>query len=166
MTNMFRKAAVAVKGGPAGVGVWANAVRGSINFGRLFIDRSGSGEASQESIRTNKVMSTGAANLTLTAKDDGAIVFFNDATSRIVSLPATAKGLTFLFVIGTVTAGAGHKIDPAAADKITGNGLALADGVAIECDGATDRAGDILELTGDGNDGWIVTRVIGTWSSE
>jgi hypothetical protein len=159
MTSMIRKTFLAVKGGPGAAAVY---VEKTLN--RLFFDRAPGGVSAPETIRTQKILRTGAGNLTLTAADDGAIVIFDNATSRVVSLPATAAQMEFTFIVETVTAGAGHSIDPTTADKITGNGLALADGVAIECDGATDRAGDMLRLTGDGALGWYVTSVIGTWS--
>jgi len=165
MHGLIKKTFIAIKGGPGGAGFWVQKKTG-VDVDRIYIDRQGSGESTKETVRTAKILRTGAANLTLTPEDDGATVYFDNATSRIVTLPPTSKNLTFRFIIETVTAGAGHKIDPNAADKITGNGLALADGVAIECDGATDRAGDILELEGDGVNGWYITNLIGTWSTE
>jgi hypothetical protein len=166
MTNMIRKVSLAVKGGPGGAGIWAFRKGSHVDNGRIFIDRAGSGEASKEVIRTEKIINTGAANLTLTAADDGATVVFNDATSRTVTLPATAKNLRFTFIIKAPTAGAGHLVTPIAADKVMGNGFTSADDKGAICTGASDREGDAIVLVGDGLDGYFIESVTGTWARE
>ncbi len=167
MTNMFRKTKIAVRGGPAGVGIWAQ-LKSGINFGRLFVDRTGTGEASQETLATRKVITVSTATKTLTPADDGALVLITyTAGTCVVTLPSTAKNLRFGFAVqGLAGGGAGHSVSPAAADKIMGNGFTAADDKDAICSAATDRLGDYLEVEGDGNDGWIITGVIGTWARE
>lgn len=105
------------------------------------------------------------ASTTITHADHGATIGIAAGTSFTVTLPATQKGLNYTFVLeGVASGGIGHNVDPAAADKITGNGLALADGVSIKCTQATNRTGDSLTLVGDGADGWYITAVTGTWA--
>lgn len=166
MTNMIRKTSVVPKGGPGAAGICVLKKAGSVDTGRVFIDRVGSGDASKEAVRTGKIINTGAGNVTLTPADDGAIVIFNDATSRTVTLPATAKALRFTFIVKTVTAGAGHLVTPIAADKVMGNGFTSADDKGAICTGATDREGDAITLVGDGLDGYFVESVTGTWARE
>lgn len=163
MTNMIRKTLVAIKAGPGAIGLWCDKTSK-----RLFIDRSASSSRTTvpEVIRTERIIYSGAGNVTLTEADDGATVVINDATSRVVSLPATKKALRFGLIIQTVTAGAGHALSPVAADKIMGNGFTSADNKDAICTGATDREGDSISVVGDGADGWFIDGVTGTWARE
>lgn len=148
------------RSGPGGVAIAA------LTDKRVYIDRGGSGSATKEVVRTEKIVSSGAANVTLTAADDGATVVINDATSRTVTLPATAKGLRFTVIVKTPTAGSGHAVSPNSSDKIMGNGFTSADNKDAICTGATDREGDSIVLVGDGVDGWFIESVTGTWARE
>lgn len=107
------------------------------------------------------------ANYTVLASESGT-TFMIDAADKVITLPSTAAGLRYRFITGPngLSVGTGLSISPAAADQIIGNGLASTDNKDIINTGATDREGDMVELTGDGVDGWIITEVIGTWAAE
>lgn len=93
-------------------------------------------------------------------------VFIATAADVIFTLPATANGLWFTFVFKVPSAGTGGQVDPAATDKIMGNGFTSADGKAAINSGATDREGDCITLVADGLDGWFIENVMGTWARE
>lgn len=104
---------------------------------------------------------------TLTALDSGKIIIINAAAAKILTLPATAAGVTFTLQhqVATTT-GAGHAFSPAAADLIRGNGLTPADNKDVICTQASSRIGDSITIVGDGVDGWYITSVVGTWARE
>lgn len=108
---------------------------------------------------------TKTANYTVVAADSGKIIIAN-AVDLVFTLPATVAGLVFTFVVKAVSATTGLSISPAAADKIMGNGFTSADNKDAINTAATDREGDMIQLVGDGVDGWYVTGVIGTWARE
>jgi len=107
------------------------------------------------------------ANASLTPADAGAVLIIT-AANLVISLPPTAPGLHFTFVLaaGGLSAGAGLAISPVAADKIMGNGFTSADNKDAILAGATDREGDSITLEGDGADGWYISAVTGTWTRE
>jgi len=106
-------------------------------------------------------------NITLSAADHGATILANSAATVVVTLPSTRKGLRFKLVVGQLPAsGVGTSFSPAAADQIIGNGLTPADNKDALCAVAGDVIGDFMELTGDGNLGWYITGVKGTWTRE
>jgi hypothetical protein len=109
------------------------------------------------------------AAFTVTTKDDGKTFAFNSATSFEATLPASnaaSKGMRVAFVVKTATAGAGHSVGVGASDTIVFPGLTLSAGDDIECDGASDRVGDRVELEADGDGKWFVRASIGTWSAQ
>lgn len=100
-------------------------------------------------------------NKTLDAGDSGvAQVVTANAT---ITLPSTAAGLSYTIINGgdsDVTI----NVSPAAADQIIGNGFTAADNKdAINTNGFY---GEMLEIRGDGANGWHVVRVAGTWTRE
>ncbi len=106
---------------------------------------------------------TKAANYTLTREDSGR-VFVANAVDLVFTLPATEEGLVYTFVVKTVSTTTGLTVAPIAVDKVMGNGFTSADNKGANNTPATDREGDLIEVTGDGLDGWYITRVIGTWA--
>lgn len=107
------------------------------------------------------------ADTTLTEADSGKVVVVNAAASKVLTLPATAAGLTFTLVHAVAsTSGAGHSISPVAADLVRGNGITPADNKDLICTQATSRIGDSVTLVGDGVDGWYITAITGTWARE
>jgi hypothetical protein len=166
MTNMIRRVTQAVKGNAGGAAVFVS--RKAADLGRIFIDRLGSGESTQETLRTEKIVRVTGATHELTAEDDGAIVVIDYAAgSSVISLPATRKALRFSFIVnGLAGGGAGHSVSPVSADKIIGNGFTAADNKDAICSAASDRIGDALTLVGDGVDGYFIESVVGTWARE
>ena len=90
------------------------------------------------------------------------------AANLTIGLPPTKSGALYTFILGAdaLSAGAGLKIDPDAADSINGNGLTSVDGAYIVDAGSGDREGDLLSLLADGDDGWYIVGVSGTWTKE
>jgi hypothetical protein len=107
------------------------------------------------------------ADFTVAAADSGKIFKITGA-DKVASLPATAAGLRYTFLMTTagLSTGTGLSISPVAADKIMGNGLSEVDNKDLILAGSGDRNGDLVEIVGDGADGWFITRVIGTWSKQ
>jgi hypothetical protein len=67
-----------------------------------------------------------SANFSVTRYDSGGI-FVITAVDKVASLPATAPGLTYTFVVSTPSATTGFSVSPVAADQIIGGGLTAAD---------------------------------------
>jgi len=114
-------------------------------------------------INGKKTVSIKAADFTLTAADSGS-VFIADAVDLTVTLPATAAGLEFTFVVATVSVTTGLSISPVTADYIA-HTTAVVDKDLINT-GATDVIGDSVTIVGDGVDGWFCTSLKGTWAKE
>lgn len=95
-----------------------------------------------------------------------------------VTLPATTAGAYFIIRNGGVPAsssvgyGTGSDgsvlvtVAPNASDKIQGNSFSAADNKAALNTKATAKVGDEIHLVGDGTDGWLITRVKGTWARQ
>lgn len=166
MTNMIRRSTQAIRGGSGGAAIWVT--RKAADLGRIFVDRQGDGEASQEVVRTAKIVRVTGATHALTPEDDGATVIVDTTASSVaVALPATRKGLRFTLIVGGLpTAGAGHALSPVAADKIIGNGFTAADDKDAICTAASDRVGDAITVVGDGVDGYYIESVVGTFARE
>src|SRR5690606_1042125 len=109
---------------------------------------------------------------TLAAADQGVVQ--NVIGDVVITLPATAAGLTFTVrnggqavnesgPVGAVHGGAEVAISPAAADQIIGLGLTPADDTDLESAG---EPGDEVTLVGNGGTGWHVTAASGTWTQE
>ena len=106
-----------------------------------------------------------AASYTCTAEDSGKI-FVAEAVDLVFTLPATVRGLTYTFVVSTLSTTTGLSVSPNANDKIMGNGFTSADNKDAINTAATDREGDLITVVGDGDLGWYITQVIGTWARE
>jgi hypothetical protein len=99
------------------------------------------------------------------------------ADSIVITLPATVVGYHFTVRNGGVKSTSGPKgtasdgtvlvaISPNASDKIAGNAFTAADNKDALNTKATSHLGDEMQLVGDGVNGYMVTRVIGTWARE
>jgi hypothetical protein len=109
------------------------------------------------------------ASFTVLPQDSGKTFIFDSTTSVVATLPAAStatSGMKVRFVVEQLTASGGHAVSPAAADQIIGNGFTPADNKDAICSAASDRLGDMIELTCDGELGWYITGVIGTWARE
>lgn len=106
-----------------------------------------------------------SADTTLTAADTGKL-YVASAVDLVMTLPATQDHLVFTFVVSTVSATTGLSISPVAADRIQGKGITAADDKDIINTAATDAVGDLIQVVGDGSDGWWITNLLGTWARE
>lgn len=104
-------------------------------------------------------------NKTLTAADSG-ITQVIKADGVVITLPATALGLTYTFVNGSRYDGEyAFTVAPAAADGVTGNGFTAAVNKAIVSSKSTSRAKDEFQIVGTGTTGatgWVFQHVQGT----
>lgn len=110
-----------------------------------------------------KYIAVGSTPYTVTAAESGS-TYVTTIADVVFTLPATAAGLEYTFINNSVSAGTGLSLDPVAADKIMGKGLAKADNANYVNSGATDAVGDTTTIVGDGVDGWWVTTERGTWA--
>ena len=106
-----------------------------------------------------------SASWTVSAADSGA-TFLVDAVDVKATLPSTAAGLKYTFIVHTISATTGLQLDPAAADAIMGNGLTSVDHKDLVNTAAPDAEGDTVTIIGDGVDGWWITDIVGTWAKE
>jgi len=106
---------------------------------------------------------TKAAAYTVKASESGTM-FISSAADVVFTLPSTAAGLTYTFVTKTVSASTGTSISPAAADAI--HHTTSVDNKDLINTGATDVEGDSVTLVGDGDEGWWVDGIKGTWAKE
>lgn len=108
-----------------------------------------------------------SADFNVSAAESGCIYEIG-AADKVATLPATAPGLRFKFVLATagLSAGTGFKVSPNAADALMGNGFTTADDKDAICAGSGDRVGDSIEVVGDAaGAGWFIT-CVGTWTRE
>lgn len=99
------------------------------------------------------------ADFVLTAADSGG-TYIIGAADKVASLPATAIGLKYTFVVLVIGGSTGFSISPTADDKIN----AKADNADLVNTQATSALGDSVTLVGDGVAGWLTTSVVGTWA--
>lgn len=106
---------------------------------------------------------------TVLASESGA-TFVSSAADVVFTLPATAAGLVYRFINGSVSAGTGLSVSPNASDKIMGSigsvAITSADDKDLINTGATDVLGDSLTLMGDGVDGWYIIHGTGVWARQ
>ena len=111
------------------------------------LDLTGFGHNEYEAVTGNKTLDLG---------DSGVV---QDVTATCtVTLPATVVGSVYLIRVGKT--GITVTIAPAAADKIAGNGYTPVDNKAIYF--TNQPAGSYVELTADGVNGYMVSRIVGT----
>ena len=119
------------------------------------------------SIRSDGGWQLKSANYTLTHADNGSTILV-DAADKVITLPATSKGLKYTVVlhVSGLSASTGLSVSPAALDAIHGNALTSVDDKDLINTGATDAEGDSVTLEADGVDGWYITAINGTWAKE
>lgn len=109
--------------------------------------------------------SVGATPHAVTAAMSGT-VFVTTIADVVFTLPATVAGLTYTFIVNSLSGGTGMLIRPVAADKIQGKGITPADDKDWINSGGSDAIGDMVTIVGDGTDGWWVVEERGTWARE
>lgn len=105
------------------------------------------------------------ASFTVT-EDDSGTLFIIDGTDVVVTLPPTAPGINFAFIVRTLSTVTGFAVSPQAADQIAGKGITPADNKDIINTAATDAVGDLIAVVADATDGWWITNLLGTWARE
>ena len=89
------------------------------------------------------------------------------ADGSALTLPAIAAGLSGITILAVGAFGTtAVTIDPNAVDMILGPDITGADNKDLICTKATQRRGDFVTLTAGDADGYMVTRLRGTWARE
>jgi hypothetical protein len=102
---------------------------------------------------------------TLDAQDVGKALYVT-ADAFVITLPATVVGYYYKIINGMQDGDALVTISPNSSDKIMGPDVGGVDNKDYQNTKATARAGDRLEIMGDGSIGWYVTKEVGTWAQE
>lgn len=154
--HQIRKTAVAIKGGPGGVGVFASKTDKQVHFHDGTTDRVADARVSGLTAKT------AAFTVDLPA-DAGKIFELELLTGMDVVLPAVSsanKGMRVTFINALLPTSNVYKISPASGDRIG----YLANDAELQNTAATDVLGDLVTLESDGVDGWIVVNKIGIWA--
>lgn len=106
-----------------------------------------------------------SANFTMTEAENG-YTMASQLDGIVYTLPATVVGYQYKFVNLADDGAASLAISPAAADRIMGVGLTSADNKDLINTKATAKRGDYVELVGDGVNGWMIRKIVGTWARE
>lgn len=128
--------------------------------GTVFVDS----EATSHLQGVTYAVDSYAVSTTLDADDSGRVIIAT-AVDLVFTLPATATGLVYTFVVGAASATTGLSISPAAADSIGGLALTTTDNKDLINTAATDRVGDSVTLVGVAA-GWLAVNASGTWAKE
>lgn len=103
---------------------------------------------------------TAQATTAVTLADTDCGVVQNCTVTQTVTLPSTVVGYSYIIRVGapgiTVT------VAPAAADKLAGNGFTATDNKAAIA--TSQPVGSYIAIVGDGANGWMFTKVHGTWT--
>ncbi len=108
-------------------------------------------------------METITANRTLTYEDSGKI-FFIATDALVITLPATKKGIEYTFVNSGADTNNIITISPNSADGIAY--VTMVDDKDLINTKASAIKGDTVSLVGDGDAGWWVTAIKGTWAKQ
>lgn len=115
------------------------------------------------SAEVEKVVVISATPRAVLASESGTI-FIVDVADCVFNLPATVLGLKYTFIVKTLSAVTGAQISPASVDSIAGGGLTSVDDEDLINTAATDAEGDKATIIGDGDEGWWVDSIVGTWA--
>jgi len=108
-------------------------------------------------------METVTANRTLTYEDSGK-VFFVATDGLTITLPATREGIEYTFINSGADGNNIITISPNASDAI--HYVTSVDDKDLINTKATAVEGDMVTLVGDGDAGWWVTAIKGTWAKQ
>lgn len=106
-----------------------------------------------------------ADNKTLDAEDHGKI-FYVTVDAKAITLPATAAGLRYVILNGAANGTSIVTVSPNANDKIDGPDLTGVNNKDRINTKATAVRGDLLEIVGNGGDGWLIENQEGIWAAE
>lgn len=118
----------------------------------------------RESVHAAAKNQTKSEAYTLAEGDSGQITYVD--TTAVITLPATVVGMTFTLVNAGEDGTVQISLSPNSADKVMGAGLTSADDKDVINTLATAKKGDLIEVVGDGVNGWYITRMHGTWARE
>ncbi|AUB81447.1 hypothetical protein [Candidatus Thiodictyon syntrophicum] len=135
---------------------WVSSAVAVVEFGPLLVDPYAAWPT-REAVANAK---------TLDAEDSGKL-FWVTADAGVITLPAIATALGGCAIVnggafGTVLV----TVSPAAADMIMGLDLAGVDDKDLLNTKATARRGDLAVLMHGDADGYVITRLVGTWAKE
>ena len=123
----------------------------------------GGSNASVETLTDNKSLSVG----------DSGKVFLIGTDAKVVTLPASVKGLEYTFINIGADGNNIITISPNASDAIHGTTCASTNVVLSGVDDkdlintkGTATTGDSCKLVGDGGEGWYMVSCTGIWASE
>ena len=139
--------------------------------GKVIIESGGAVEAADGPIALpagirRPVIVTDAATLALKAEQSGAVIrATKTSATQTFALPApTTPGLEFTFICGH--ADGEINIDPGAATyTITGVGITVAAANDLKNTASSNAVGDSVTIVSDGDKGWLITAIQGTWAS-
>jgi hypothetical protein len=154
--HQIRKTAVAIKGGPGGVGVFYDKDDKQVHL------HDGTTDRVVEQRVAGLTAKTAAFTVTF-PEDNGKIFEMELLTGMDVVLPAVSsanKGMRVTLVNALLPTSNVYKVSPASGDRIG----YLADDAELQNTAATDVLGDLVTLESDGVDGWIVINKIGIWA--
>lgn len=106
---------------------------------------------------------TKTASFTVLPSESGK-TFILAAVDLKATLPPTAAGLRYTFIVKTVSASTGAQLSPVAADAI--HRTTSVDDKDLINTPATDVEGDSVTIVGDGVDGWWIESLFGIWAKE
>jgi hypothetical protein len=111
-------------------------------------------------------MTAVTGNVTLDANSSG--VVFNVTATAVITLPATAVGVTYTFIMDAPDGTAQISLSPNSSDKIRGMSRVGVDNKDLINTLATAKRGDYVIIVGDGaaGNGWNIVRQSGTWAAE
>jgi hypothetical protein len=108
-----------------------------------------------------------SAAKTVGASDSGkAFAVVGASSATVVTLPATAAGLTYTIINVAQDADGAIQVSPVSADQIAGVDITEADNKDLINTSATQRCMDLVKVVGNGAAGWFVTDIRGTWAIE
>ena len=117
---------------------------------------------------TRRKQHTITANYTVPAYERDVTIVAN-AVDLVVTLPPAGrgtKGNRVTLVVEDISASTGASLSPAPADMIRGTGVTGVDNKDLINTAATDALGDAATLVCDGDTGWWIENLIGTWALE
>lgn len=115
-----------------------------------------------------RVIRATATPLTLAPRDSDVLVIAAVA-DLVINLPKAqrdARGNKVTVYTETLSAGTGASLSPKSTDYVTGLSLTAVDDKDLINTAATDAVGDTVTVECDGENGWFITAIRGTWAKE
>ncbi len=121
--------------------------------------------SSQDIKHQRELSLTLTSNTNLVRADAGKRIY-TSTDGVVITLPASAVGLTYTIVNTGDDGEVEVKIDLDSADQFSGAGVTPLDGKQMINTKATAKKGDSITVSGDGSTGWVIQRQVGTWNRE